>query len=173
MQINLKDYITEVKDFPTRGVGFKDITPLLSNSYAFSYALDEISVLINEHFSEVKVVAGIEARGFLLGSAIAGINKLGFIPIRKEGKLPHPKVATYSTKEYGTDILEVKENGETYQDIVIIDDVLATGGTLTASEHLLNAAGYNVVGAITLIDLTFLHNQIKIGGRDVLSLIKY
>lgn len=173
MQINLKDYIKEVQDFPTKGVGFKDITPLLANPEAFEYVLDEMSVLISEHFSEVKVVSGVEARGFLLGAPIAGLNSLGFIPIRKEGKLPHPKVATYSTKEYGTDILEVKENEGTYQDIIIVDDVLATGGTITATEHLLNAAGYNVVGAIVLIDLTFLHNEIKIGGKEVLSLIKY
>ncbi len=173
MQINLKDYIKEVQDFPIKGVGFKDITPLLSNARAFGYALDEMSVLISEHFPEVGMIAGIEARGFLLGAPIAGLNSLGFVPIRKEGKLPHPKVATYSVKEYGTDILEVKENEGTYQDIIIVDDVLATGGTLTATEHLLNAAGYNVIGAVTLIDLTFLHSDIKINGGDVLSLIKY
>jgi adenine phosphoribosyltransferase len=173
MQINLKDYIKEVQDFPSKGIGFKDITPLLASPKAFGYALDELSILISENFSEVNVVAGIEARGFLLGAPIAGLNSLGFIPILKEGKLPHPNVATYSTKEYGTDILEVKENEKTYEDIIIVDDVLATGGTLTATEHLLNAAGYNVVGAIVLIDLTFLHKEIKIGGKDVVSLIQY
>ena len=173
MQINLKDYIKEVQDFPTKGVGFKDITPLLSSPNAFGYALDELSILISENFSEVNVIAGIEARGFLLGAPIAGLNSLGFVPIRKEGKLPHPKVATYATKEYGTDILEVKENERAFEDIIIVDDVLATGGTLTATEHLLNAAGYNVVGAIVLIDLTFLHNEIKIGGKNVISLIQY
>jgi adenine phosphoribosyltransferase len=173
MQINLKDYIKEVQDFPSKGIGFKDITPLLASPKAFGYALDELSVLISDSFPEVNLIAGIEARGFLLGAPIAGLNSLGFIPIRKEGKLPHPKVATYATKEYGTDILEVKENEKTYQDIIIVDDVLATGGTITATEHLLNAAGYNVVGAIVLIDLTFLHSDIKIGGKDVVSLIQY
>jgi adenine phosphoribosyltransferase len=173
MQINLKDYIKEVQDFPSKGVGFKDITPLLSNAKAFAYTLDEMSVLISEHFPEVGLIAGVEARGFLLGAPIAGLNSIGFIPVRKEGKLPHPKVATYATKEYGTDILEVKENEGTYQDIIIVDDVLATGGTITATEHLLNAAGYNVVGAIVLIDLTFLHEEIKIGGKDIVSLIQY
>lgn len=173
MQINLKDYIRDVQDFPKKGIGFKDITPLLSNAKAFSYALDEMSVLISEHFPEVGMIAGIEARGFLLGAPIAGLNNLGFVPIRKEGKLPHPKVATYATKEYGNDILEVKENEGTYQDIIVVDDVLATGGTITATEHLLNAAGYNVIGAVTLIDLTFLHKEIKINGKDVISLIQY
>lgn len=174
MKVNLKDYIKEVQDFPTKGVGFKDITPLLSNPKAFGYALDEMSILLSEHFDEeVKLLAGIEARGFLLGAPIAGLNSLGFVPIRKEGKLPHPKVATYATKEYGNDMLEVKENEGTFQDIIIVDDVLATGGTLTATEHLLNAAGYNVIGAIVLIDLTFLHTEIKIGGKDVVSLIQY
>jgi adenine phosphoribosyltransferase len=173
MQINLKDYIKEVQDFPTKGIGFKDITPLLASPKAFGYALDELSILISESFPEVNVIAGIEARGFILGAPIAGLNSLGFVPIRKEGKLPHPKVATYATKEYGTDILEVKENERAFEDIIIVDDVLATGGTITAAEHLLNAAGYNVVGAIVLIDLTFLHSDIKIGGKDVVSLIQY
>ena len=107
MQINLKDYIKEVQDFPTKGIGFKDITPLLASPKAFGCALVEISVLISDSFPEVNLIAGIEARGFILGAPIAGLNSLGFIPIRKEGKLPHPKVATYATKEYGLSLIHI------------------------------------------------------------------
>lgn len=173
MEIDYKQYINEVEGFPKVGVNFKDITPILSNPDVFKSVIFKLSDLVLSSFQNVHLIAAIEARGFFFGSPIATLNSFGLIPIRKEGKLPHPKVATYSIKEYGTDMLEVKENEEEKKNIVIVDDVLATGGTLIASEHLLNAAGYNVIGAVTLIDLTFLHKEIKVGGNDVLSLIKY
>jgi len=137
---DLKHFIEEVIDFPTRGINFKDITPLLSNAHAFSLSISELSNLIEDKFS-ICNIAGIEARGFIIGAAVANEYGMGFIPIRKEGKLPPPKVATYSTKEYGSDILEVKENPNDHKNIVIVDDVLATGGTLKAAESLLNNAG--------------------------------
>jgi adenine phosphoribosyltransferase len=124
---------------------------------------------IAEHFDS-DLVAGIEARGFIFASAIASLDGKGFVPIRKAGKLPPPTIKIDSSKEYGHDILEVKEGKG---DIVIVDDVLATGGTLLAAEELLRLAGYNVIGAITLIDLTYLHGDIRIGGKNVVSLIKY
>jgi len=170
---DFKEFIYDVVDFPKKGVTFRDITPLLASPKQFSKVIDELSIILDENFEGTKLVSGIEARGFILGASIASLNGYGFIPIRKEGKLPPPKVATYSVKEYGSDILEVKENEVTFQDIVLIDDVLATGGTLKAAESLLNNAGYNVIGAITLIDLTYLHGEILIGGREVISLIKY
>jgi len=137
---DLKHFIEEVIDFPTRGINFKDITPLLSNAHAFSLSISQLSNLIEDKFS-ICNIAGIEARGFIIGAAVANEYGMGFIPIRKEGKLPPPKVATYSTKEYGSDILEVKENPNDHKNIVIVDDVLATGGTLKAAESLLNNAG--------------------------------
>lgn len=166
---NLKNFITNVEGFPIDGVTFRDITPLLSDHSAFQTAVDEMIVLISENFNS-ELIAGIEARGFIFGSAIASVDGYGFIPIRKKGKLPPPIISLASSKEYGNDILEVKEGKG---DIVIVDDVLATGGTLLASEELLTKAGYNVIGAVTLIDLTYLHEEIKIGGKDVLSIIKY
>jgi adenine phosphoribosyltransferase len=170
---DLKHFIEEVIDFPTRGINFKDITPLLSNAHAFSLSISELSNLIEDKFS-ICNIAGIEARGFIIGAAVANEYGMGFIPIRKEGKLPPPKVATYSTKEYGSDILEVKENPNDHKNIVIVDDVLATGGTLKAAESLLNNAGYSVKGAVTLIDLTYLHSSdYTIGGKPVYSLIQY
>lgn len=167
-----KDLIKDVKDFPKKGITFKDITPLLASPKYFSSVIDDLSLLLDEHFEGVKLISGIEARGFVIGASMASLNGMGFIPIRKEGKLPPPKVATYSTKEYGVDILEVKES-EVFQDIVLVDDVLATGGTLKAAESLLNNSGYNVIGAITLIDLTYLHEEILINGKPVYSLIQY
>jgi len=167
-----KDYIRDVIDFPQKGIIFRDITPLLSSQKAFSSAVDDLSILIDDKFGIVNIV-GIEARGFIFGAAIAALNGEAFIPIRKEGKLPPPKVATFSTKEYGTEMLEVKECEDKFNRVIIVDDVLATGGTLIATEKLLNNAGYKVIGAVTLIDLTYLHNEIKIGGKPVYSLIKY
>lgn len=170
--MELKELIKDVQDFPEKGITFRDITPLLSSPKYFSKVIDELSLLLDEHYEGVTLISGIEARGFIIGASVASLNGCGFIPIRKEGKLPPPKVATYSKKEYGSDILEVKES-EILQDIVLIDDVLATGGTLKAAEKLLNNSGYNVLGAITLIDLTYLHEEIIIGCKPVYSLIQY
>lgn len=166
---NLKLFIKDVEGFPIEGVTFRDITPLLEDGIAFQSAVDGLVMLIEENFP-CHIVAGIEARGFIFASAIASLDGKGFVPIRKAGKLPPPTIKIDSSKEYGNDTLEVKKGSG---DIVIVDDVLATGGTLLATEELLRLAGYNVLGAITLIDLTYLHGPIKIGGRDVLSLIKY
>jgi len=126
-------------------------------------------MLVEENFP-CHTIAGIEARGFIFASAIASLDGKGFVPIRKAGKLPPPTIKIDASKEYGHDILEVKEGKG---DIVIVDDVLATGGTLLAAEELLRLAGYNVLGAATLIDLTYLHGDIRIGGKNVVSLIKY
>jgi adenine phosphoribosyltransferase len=165
----MKHLIKDVEGFPIEGVTFRDITPLLADGNAFQAAVDSMCVEIAEHF-DCELVAGIEARGFIFASAIASLDGKGFVPIRKAGKLPPPTIKIGSSKEYGHDVLEVKEGKG---DIVIVDDVLATGGTLLAAEELLRLAGYNVVGAVTLIDLTYLHGDIRIGGKNVISLIKY
>lgn len=168
--MNYKDFITDVPNWPAEGVLFKDITPLLADQKVFNSAIDDLSVLVEELDVEPNLVAGIESRGFIFGVGVATINGNGFIPVRKEGKLPPPVEYIDSTKEYGTEVLEVKTGSG---DIIIVDDVLATGGTLRATEQLLTEAGYNVVGAIVLIDLAYLHSEILIGGQPVQSLIKY
>lgn len=168
--MSYKDYITDVPNWPAEGVLFKDITPLLADFKAFSEVTDELSILVDELDMDCELIAGIESRGFIFGSAIASLNAQGFIPVRKEGKLPPPVEYIDSTKEYGNEVLEVKPGTG---DVVIVDDVLATGGTLKATEQLLTLAGYNVVGAVVLIDLTYLHGEILIGGKPVISLIKY
>ena len=166
---NLKQLIKDVEGFPIEGVTFRDITPLLEDGIAFQSAVDGLVMLVEENFP-CHTIAGVEARGFIFASAIASLDGKGFVPIRKAGKLPPPTIKIDASKEYGHDILEVKEGKG---DIVIVDDVLATGGTLLAAEELLRLAGYNVLGAATLIDLTYLHGDIKIGGKNVVSLIKY
>jgi adenine phosphoribosyltransferase len=165
-----KKHIIDVPNWPAEGVLFKDITPLLADRKVFNLAVDDLSVLVEELGVEPNLIAGIESRGFIFGAAVATINGNGFVPVRKEGKLPPPTEYIDSTKEYGNEVLEVKTGTG---DVVIVDDVLATGGTLKATEQLLTSAGYNVVGAIVLIDLTYLHDEILIGGQPVLSLIKY
>jgi len=166
---NLKLFIRDVEGFPIEGVTFRDITPLLEDGIAFQSAVDGLVMLVEENFP-CHTIAGIEARGFIFASAIASLDGKGFVPIRKAGKLPPPTIKIDASKEYGHDILEVKEGKG---DIVIVDDVLATGGTLLAAEELLRLAGYNVLGAATLIDLTYLHGDIRVGGKNVASLIKY
>jgi adenine phosphoribosyltransferase len=167
--MNYKEFITDVPNWPIEGVNFKDITPLLENREAFTQAIDELSVLSISMGDNIKI-AGIESRGFIFGAGLAGLNGFGFIPVRKGGKLPPPNIAAEYEKEYGVDRLEVKEGSG---DVVIVDDVLATGGSLEATEQLLTAAGYNVLGAIVLVDLKFLHEDILIGGNPVLSLVQY
>jgi adenine phosphoribosyltransferase len=165
-----KDFITDVPNWPAEGVLFKDITPLLADQKIFNSAVDDLIMLVEELGVEPDLIAGIESRGFIFGAGVAVLNGNGFIPVRKENKLPPPVEYIDSTKEYGTEVLEVKA-GE--GNVVIVDDVLASGGTLRATEQLLTSAGYNVVGAIVLIDITHLHGEILIGGQSVLSLIKY
>lgn len=166
---NLKQLIKDVEGFPIEGVTFRDITPLLQDGIAFQSAVDGLVMLVEENFP-CHTIAGVEARGFIFASAIASLDGKGFVPIRKAGKLPPPTIKINSSKEYGNDTLEVKEGKG---DIVIVDDVLATGGTLLAAEELLRLAGYNVLGAVVLIDLTYLHGDIRVGGKNVVSLIKY
>jgi len=163
-----KQHIIDVPNWPAEGVLFKDITPLLAEPAAFNFALDDLSIMVEE--LQFNCIAGIESRGFIFGAGLSALNGCGFIPVRKEGKLPPPIEYIDSTKEYGNEVLEVKAGTG---DVLIVDDVLATGGTLRATEQLLTEAGYNVVGAIVLIELTYLHDEILIGGQPVLSLIKY
>ena len=168
--MNYKDFITDVPNWPAEGVLFKDITPLLADGQVFNEIMDDLSIMVDNFDNRIDLVAGIESRGFIFGAGLSALNGCGFIPVRKEGKLPPPVEYIDSTKEYGNEVLEVKPGSG---DVLIVDDVLATGGTLRATEQLLTEAGYNVVGAIVLIDITYLHGEILIGGQPVLSLIKY
>lgn len=153
-QQEFEKYITDIPNFPKEGVTFKDITPLLENKF------DElITAMGNEiPWSEVDAVIGIESRGFILGSALAAKYNKGFVPMRKKGKLPPPVIGEEYALEYGTDKLELKVN-EAQKNVVIVDDVLATGGTLKAAISLCERNHYHVKHISMLINLKFLNNM--------------
>jgi adenine phosphoribosyltransferase len=168
----VKNLIRDVPDFPQKGVVFKDITPLLADEDAFSSAIDLIVV----HYGRGNVdkVAGIEARGFILASPIAYHFGAGFIPVRKEGKLPWESEREEYSLEYGTAALEVHRDAiKPGERVLIVDDVLATGGTARATASLVERLGGTVMGIATLIELTFLKGRQRLEGYEFFSLLQY
>lgn len=146
--------ITDVPNYPKPGVTFKDITPLLGSPH-FPELIQELADLVRD--LEFDVIAGIESRGFILGAAVAHETNVGFVPVRKKGKLPPPVYSQSYALEYGEDTVEVKTGKGR---VVVVDDVLATGGTLKAAAEVLTKAGYEVVGFAVLMNLTFLNQFI-------------
>lgn len=144
----LKEWVTEVPDFPKPGILFRDIAPLLRHH--FDATVSELDALVGDLWTEVDAVAGIESRGFILGAALAVRQGKGFIPIRKQGKLPPPVVDVAYALEYSTGVLEMQHGAGR---VLLVDDVLATGGTLRGAADLCVAAGFSVVGMAVLIDL--------------------
>jgi adenine phosphoribosyltransferase len=168
----LKDFVRDIPDYPRPGVTFKDITPLLADIKAFRYSVDALS----DHFAGEKVdkVLGIEARGFIVAAPVAYRFGAGFVPVRKAGKLPWNVEAQEYVLEYGTDSLEIHRDALGPGDhALIIDDVLATGGTAAAATRLVERLGGITIGAGFLIELTFLGGRGKLGGYDAVSLISY
>jgi adenine phosphoribosyltransferase len=165
-----KDYITEVPDFPEEGISFKDISPLLKHGNVYRLALMK---MLQGHNNELW--AGVESRGFLIASGLSQLNGGGVLMIRKPGKLPPPVVHKRYFLEYGQDALEVQPNTEEHKkSVVLVDDVLATGGTLKASYELLTNNGYEVLGISVLIDLQYLHEKdFSIDDHKVSSVIQY
>lgn len=148
----MKELIRDVPDFPKPGVIFRDIFPLLQKE--FNRTVDELAVLVNPQLFDY--VVGIEARGFIFASALAYKWNKGFIPIRKMGKLPPPSMKMIIEVEYGTDHIEVaKGSGK----VLVVDDVIATGGTLYGATHLLKNAGYTVVQSLALINIEKLNDE--------------
>jgi adenine phosphoribosyltransferase len=168
----LRAAIRDVPDFPKPGIVFKDITTLLSDPALFRRALDLMSVLCGDLAAD-KVVA-IESRGFILGGALADRLGAGFVPVRKAGKLPwRSRKATYEL-EYGTDTLEMHEDAVGPADrVLVVDDVVATGGTARAVGDLCAALGAEVSGFVFLVELGFLDGRKRLAGREVRSLIRY
>ena len=160
-------YIRKVPDFPKPGIMFKDISPLLSEHF------DKVTEALCEgiNWDEVDAVIGIESRGFILGAAMAMLKRKGFIPMRKKGKLPPPVIGESYELEYGTDTLELIANDKP-QRVVIVDDVLATGGTLKAAMTLCEKNNYEVKALSILINLTFL-NKFKEEGLPLHSVLNY
>jgi adenine phosphoribosyltransferase len=168
--VNLEAYIRDVPDWPKPGVMFKDITPLLADPDAFHDAIDALAAPYAD--AGITKVLGAEARGFILGGALACRMGAGFVPARKPGKLPWKTTSVEYELEYGTDRLEMHVDAVGPGDVVlIVDDVLATGGTAGAKADLVTRAGARVAGFAFLMELDFLHGREKLGDSRIVSLI--
>jgi adenine phosphoribosyltransferase len=170
--LDLKRFVREVDDFPEPGIGFKDITPLLLDPGALRQTIEALSAWTAERAPDL--VLGAEARGFILGAAIAKEAGCGFVPARRPGKLPPETVTARYLLEYGENALEVAADaiGQGAR-VVIHDDVLATGGTVEAIAGLVEQLGGTVVGVNFVIELTFLEGRKRLGNYDFFSLIQY
>lgn len=170
--IDLRTKIREVPDFPTPGVGFKDFTPLLADAVALRQTVRELADWVTA--KECNIVVGAEARGFILGAAIAEAAGVGFVPARRPGKLPPETVSVSYALEYGQNSLELHPDLiPAGSKVVIHDDVLATGGTVEAICKLVEQLGGEVVGACFIIELTFLDGRERLNGTDLHALIAY
>ena len=168
----IKGLIRDVPDFPEPGIVFKDITPVLADPIAFSTITDLIVVQFGR--GNVDKVVGIEARGFILASPVAYHFGAGFVPIRKKGKLPWDTVGAEYDLEYGTSTLELHRDAiHDGERVLIVDDVLATGGTSKAAASLVEEIGGKVCGIACLIELRVLKGRDKLAGHDVFTLISY
>lgn len=165
--MDLKKLIRDVPNFPKEGILFRDMSPLLQNPDALSFVSKNLVSGVD--LSRVQYFAGIESRGFILASHMAATHNKGFLPIRKAGKLPPPTKKISYALEYGAAEIELPVGGG---NIMIVDDVLATGGTLQAAIDLSTLAGYTVQAVAVLVNLTFL-NQMKFNGKEVYSLVQY
>lgn len=163
--------IRAIPDYPKKGIIFRDITPLLGNTELFKYVIDELAELCKNQ--GITKIVGIESRGFIFGAPLAYALGIGFVPVRKKGKLPYKKIAAQFTLEYGTDTIEMHEDALTKDDkVILIDDLLATGGTTRAALELINKLGAKTAFCLYVIELSFLK-----GGKTLnvpyKSLIKY
>ncbi|MHC4147253.1 MAG: adenine phosphoribosyltransferase [Planctomycetota bacterium] len=170
--IDLQKYIRDIPDWPKEGILFRDITPLLADPEAFAAAVDVLSAGFAE--TNVEYVVAVEARGFIFGSAIAEKLGAGFVPIRKKGKLPWQTESVTYDLEYGTDTLEVHRDAvKSGAKVLMVDDLLATGGTMAAACELVEKIGGQVTGIVFLIELADLGGRQKIAGYEVTSIISY
>jgi adenine phosphoribosyltransferase len=168
----IRALIRDVPDFPQQGVVFKDITPLLGDPEAFSTVVDTIVV----HFGRGNIdkVVGIEARGFIVAAPVAYHFNAGFVPVRKKGKLPWESEGESYELEYGSETLEIHRDAlQPGERVLVVDDVLATGGTASATARLVERLGAKVVGIACIIELSFLHGRDKLGDLEFYSLVRY
>ena len=168
----LRELIRDVPDYPKPGIMFKDITPLLRNPAGLSLAVEYLT----QPFRHVHVdaVAGAESRGFIFATAVARNLSAGFVPLRKPGRLPAATRAEAFTLEYGTDSLEIHEDALSKGDqVLLVDDLLATGGTMAACCRLVESLGATIVGVAFLVELTFLDGRSKLGDYPIHSILQY
>jgi adenine phosphoribosyltransferase len=170
--IELKDYIRDVPDWPKKGILFRDITPLLAEPKAFETAVNALAA--DYDGEDIAYVAAVEARGFIFGSAVAAKLGTGFVPIRKKGKLPFKTESVTYDLEYGTDTLQVHQDAvKTGAKVLMVDDLLATGGTMAAACKLIEKIGGQIAGIVFLIELAELRGIDKLTGYKVKSIINY
>ena len=170
--MNLKNYIKDIPNFPKKGILFRDISPLLKSPEGWSKVISQLGFFCEEITPDI--IVGIESRGFIVGSALATQQKTGFVPIRKKGKLPGNVLGVDYTLEYGKDRLEIQSDAlQENPRVLLIDDLLATGGTVNASAKLIEKAGGLVVGCGFIIELNELNGRDNIPNVPVRSLIRY
>ena len=170
--VSWRSLVRDIADYPQAGVTFRDITPLLGDGPAFRQVVDELA----ERFRDVEVdrVVGVEARGFILAAPIAYRLGAGFVPVRKPGKLPYRTTSVTYELEYGSDTLEVHVDAVAPGDrVLVVDDVLATGGTAAAAATLVTSAGGHVAAVAFLMELTFLDGRSRMGDHDVRALLSF
>ncbi len=168
----LRDLIADVPGFPKPEIVFKDITPLLESPSGLSLAIDSIASEYAER--SVEIVAGVESRGFIFGAAVAYRMGIGFVPIRKPGKLPRETVSATYELEYGTDTVEMHTDAvESGTRVLLVDDLLATGGTIEACCRLVEEVGAEVVACAFVVELDFLKGRARLTGREIFSLVNY
>lgn len=170
--MNLKDKIRVIEGFPKEDISFKDITTILQDKEAFKYTVDTLAKQLKD--KNVDIIVGPEARGFLFGAPVAYAIGAGFVPVRKKGKLPSETISSKYELEYGNDELEMhKDSIKPGQRVVIVDDLLATGGTICSMIKMIESLGGEIISINSLIELTDLKGREKLGKYDVYSLIKY
>ena len=170
--MNLKDYIASIPDYPSEGIVFRDISPLMADGEAYRVATKQIVDYAKEQ--QIDMVVGPEARGFIVGCPVAFELGVGFAPVRKPGKLPRKTIEVSYDLEYGSDTLTLHEDAiQPGQRVLICDDLLATGGTIKATIELVEKLGGVVVGCAFLIELMDLQGRDKIEGYDILTLMEY
>ena len=169
---DLKKFIRDIPDFPKEGILFKDITPLLKDPGAFSEVID---ILYNRYKDKnLDYVVGIESRGFIIGSALAFKLNKGFIPIRKKGKLPYKTISETYGLEYGVDTIEMHSDAlEEGDRVLLVDDLIATGGSLEASANLITGQKAQIVEIALMVELEFLKGRDRLSGYQIFSIMKY
>jgi adenine phosphoribosyltransferase len=169
-----KQAIREIPDFPKPGISFKDIVPLLSNGALFTEVVNRIAELCEENRLQPEIVACPEARGFIFGAALAFRLGVGFVPIRKPGKLPYTTTRVEYALEYGTNSIEMHIDAvKRGQRVLLVDDLLATGGTMSACADLVEGSGALVAACVFLVELTYLDGRKRLSKYPIFSLIQY
>jgi adenine phosphoribosyltransferase len=170
--MDLKTLIRDIPDFPKEGILFRDITTLLQNPKGFGLVIDQLTTLYQNE--SIDYIAGIESRGFIFGTPLAHRLSVGFVPIRKPGKLPFTTHSAEYDLEYGTDCLEIHQDAfHSGSRVLLVDDLLATGGTAAAATQLISATGATLVGIAFVIELTALAGREKLPNLSIQSLIQY